>query len=89
MVDELCNILMKGCNLEEFKKAFYELTLNDEEEKKDDILAAIDKIDKNEKISLIEKEFDFSLVGTKGWSILHKACSAGNVDIVEYLLSKK
>jgi ankyrin repeat protein len=80
---------MKGCNLQEFKKAMMELLMADEEEKKDDILAAIDKIDKNGKIALIEREFDFSLVGTKGWSILHKACSAGNVEIVEYLLQKK
>lgn len=34
VVDELCNIIKKGCTLDEFKRAITELTM--EEEKKDD-----------------------------------------------------
>lgn len=36
VVDELCNILKKGCDVEEFKRAINELT-KEEEKKEEDV----------------------------------------------------
>lgn len=77
VVDELTNIIKRGCTLEDFKKGCQELLqveeLKDGEERK--------HID-------IEKRF-FETIGTSGWSVLHSACSCNNVEIVEYLTTKK
>jgi len=83
VVDELCNVIKKGCTLDEFKRAMSELLqpeINDQEEEK--------IMRKNTAIPAIQ-EFDFSLIGTQGWSVLHQACTSGNSEIVEYLLQKK
>jgi len=81
VVDELCNVIMKGCTLDDFKKAIKELLQNEEEEKKES--------ENKEEIKEFDEKFDYSTIGTKGWNMIHKACSAGNHDVVEYLLLKK
>lgn len=82
VVDELCNVIMKGCTLDEFKKAITELLQTGEEEKKEDD-GGQGGADGN------QHDFDFSTIGTKGMNMIHKACSVGNSEIVEYLLHKK
>lgn len=74
-------MLMKGCSLDEFKKATKELLqTGDEEEKKES---------DDRKFNDFDQDFDYSTLGTKGWNIIHKACSVGNHEVVEYLLLKK
>lgn len=78
VVDEICNIIKKGCTLQEFKRAVEELTQN--EETKDE------EFKKDGNLTHNKSNFDFSTIGNNGWSILHTACSSGNHEIVEYLL---
>jgi len=77
VIDELCNIIRKGCTLDEFKKACTELSQKDQEESKTGDLQKD-----------LENEF-YSIVGTQGWSVLHAASSSNNIEIVDYLLNKK
>ena len=50
--------------------------LQTEEEKKEDDGAQV----------TTDENFDFSTIGTKGWNMIHKACSVGNHEIVEFFL---
>lgn len=89
MVDELCNMIKRGCSLGEFKKACQELMSqqdSQQEEKKDDGGLGL-RMGLGEPTE-IDNEF-FSTIGTQGWSVLHSACSHNNTEIVEYLISKR
>lgn len=79
-VDELCNILRKGCSLLEFKNACIEFHSKDQEEE----VKAGDTVQQPE----IDNEF-FSVIGTLGWSVIHAACSSNNAEVVEYLINKR
>lgn len=46
-----------------------------------------EEIDDKEKFE--DLNFNFDLIGSKGWSCLHAACSSGNTEIVEFLVKKK
>lgn len=78
VVDELCNMIRKGCTLAEFKKAAKEFMNTDEERKEGDVSPQQE----------IDLEF-FSTLGTQGWSALHAAVTQNNLELVEYLLTKK
>lgn len=75
IVDRLAEIIREGISIKEF--VFNCKTLINED------------INHNEKEADLDVNFDFNIVGAKGWSCLHAGCSSGNTEIVEFLLIKK
>ena len=60
-MDELCNIIRRGCNLEDFKNACQEFHISNDD--KNEEVKAGDIKHKNAKHQDIDNEF-FSIIGT-------------------------